>query len=228
MPSSVSSQLTQLFQNHRIMTLKQLQASVGRSRRTLFRDLSKVPSLSSYTHSGQYYTLESIAKFNSDGLWFFQGVGFSQHRTLKVTLIHKIHESQAGYMHQEISQLLRIRVHDTLRALVQSKKIQRQSLPNNVYVYLSADEQQAKQQLKQRMAVQGVGLVHLPSTDTRIEILAETIRYYLRVEVDVEKLMPGLRHRGAQVSSEDIEAVLAFYEIKKNKLGNRIIDSKTD
>ena len=77
MPSSVSSQLTQLFQNHRIMTLKQLQASVGRSRRTLFRDLSKVPSLSSYTHSGQYYTLESIAKFNSDGLWFFQGVGFS-------------------------------------------------------------------------------------------------------------------------------------------------------
>lgn len=228
MSSSVNFQLTQLFQKHHILTLKQLQTSAGRSRRTLFRDLSKVPSLSSYTHAGQYYTLESIAKFNSDGLWFFQGVGFSKLHTLKVTLIHKIHQSQAGYMHQEISQLMRIRVHDSLRDLVHSKKIQRLPLPNNVYVYLSAEQQQSKKQLKQRMALQKGGLAYLPSTDIRIEILAETIRYYLRVEVEAEKLMPRLQHRGVQVGYEDIEAVLTFYEVKKNGLGNCVIDSKTD
>lgn len=226
MPPAVLSQLTRLFQTHRILTLKQLQQSVGRSRRTLFRDLSQLTSLSSYTHAGQYYMVESVAQFNTDGLWFFQGVGFSQHRTLKVTLRHKIHESPAGYTHKELSRLLRIRVHDTLRGLVQSKEIQRRSLANSVYIYLSADEQQADKQLSQRKLLQEVGLVRLPSTDTRIEILAETIRYYLRVEVVAEKLMPGLRYRGVLVTREEIEAVLVFYDLKKNELGRCSIDSK--
>jgi len=190
--------------------------------------LSQIAALSSYTHAGQYYTLESIAQFNSNGLWFYQGVGFSQHRTLKVTLVHKIHASQTGYLHKELSQLLRIRVHDTLRILVQAKKIQRQSLPNNVYVYLSVDKMQAKKQLDQRISVRELGQVNLPSTETRIEILAETIRYYLKVEVVAEALMPGLLHQGVSVTCEDIEAVLAFYDIKKNKLGNCAIDSKID
>ena len=228
MSSPVILELTRLFQKHQILTIKQLQKSVDRSRRTLFRDLSQMISLSSYTHAGQYYTLESIAKFNSDGLWFFQRVGFSQHRTLKVTLAHKIRESQTGYTHQELNQLLRIRVHDTLRALVHSKEIQRHLLPKSVYVYLSADKQQSKNQLSQRMSVQEIGVVHLPSTETRLEILAETIRHYLRVEVEAEKLMPELRYRCLSVTSEEIEAVLAFYDIKKNKLGSSSIDPKAD
>ncbi|MCP4263217.1 MAG: hypothetical protein GY774_37765 [Planctomycetes bacterium] len=228
MPHSVLSQLTRLFHTHRILTLKQLQQSVGRSRRTLFRDLSQLESVSSYTHAGQYYTVESVAQFNTDGLWFFQGVGFSQHRTLKVTLLHKIHESAAGYTHKELSRLLRIRVHDTLRGLVQSQEIQRRTLANSVYIYLSADDQQANKQLSQRMSWQAVGLARLPSTDSRIEILAETIRYYHRVEVVAEKLIPGLRHRGVPVTREEIEAVLVFYDLKKNKLGRCSIDSKLD
>jgi len=225
----VTSQLNQLFKEHSILTLKQLQESVGRSRRTLFRELSKLTYLSSYTHAGQFYTLESIAQFNSDGLWFFQGVGFSQHRTLKVTLIHKIHSSQVGYIQKELSHLLRIRVHDSLRILVQSEKIQRQLLSNNVFLYLSVDEQRAKKQLNQRtVSAQAFGQINLPSTDVQIEILAESIRYYLRVEVIAEKLTPGLRQRGVSVTSRDIEAVLAFYDVKKNMLGSGTLDSKTD
>ncbi len=224
MSSSVTAQLTQLFKTHRILTIKQLQDFSGRSRRTLFRDMSQLTYLSSYTHAGKYYTLQSIAQFNSNGLWFFQGVGFSQYSTLKVTLVQKIHGSQAGYTQKELSRLLRIRVHDPLRTLAQSKKIQRQLLPDSVYLYLSHDEQQAQQQVNQRMSLQKVSLEHLPSTENRIEILAETIRYYLKVEWVAEELVPGLRHRGVSVTCKDIETVLAFYDIKKNTLGNRSID----
>jgi len=224
MSSSVTAQLTQLFKTHRILTIKQLQDFSGRSRRTLFRDMSQLTSLSSYTHAGKYYTLQSIAQFNSNGLWFFQGVGFSQYNTLKVTLVQKIHSSQAGYTQKELNRLLRIRVHDPLRTLVQSKKIQRQLLPDSVYLYLSLDGQQAQQQINQRMLLQKVSLDQLPSIDNRIEILAETLRYYLKVEWVAEKLVPGLRHRGVSVTCKDIETVLAFYDIKKNTLGNRSID----
>lgn len=228
MLSSVVLQLTQLFKEHRILTLKQLQQLMGRSRRTLFRDLSLMGSRSSYTHAGQYYTLESITQFNSDGLWFYQEVGFSQHRTLKTTLIHKVRESQAGYTHKELKQLLHIRVHDTLRVLALANEIQRHALPNSVFLYLSANQQHAKKQLSQRMSLQEVSIIRLPSVDTRIEILAETIRHYLKVEVFVEKLIPELHLRGALVTPDEIEAVLVFYDIKKNRLGSCSIDSKTD
>lgn len=226
--SSVISQLAHLFNTHCILTIKQLQEHVGRSRRTLFRDMSQLVSLSSYTHAGKYHTLESIAQFNSDGLWFYEGVGFSQHGTLKLTLIHKICGSPAGYTHEELSRLLRIRVHDSLRVLVHSEKIQRRSLLEGVYVYLSHDDQILQQQFNQRMLLQEVNLDHLPSIDTRIEILAETVRYYLKNEVDAERLMPGLRLRGILVTCEEIETVLAVYEIKKNTLGNCSINKKID
>jgi len=155
-------------------------------------------------------------------------VGFSQRHTLKRTLVDNISESLTGYTHKELNHLLRIRVHDTLRILTQSKEIQRRTLANNIYVYLSADDQHAKKQLYQRMSLQKVAPTHLPAIETRIEILAETLRHYLSVEVIAENLLPALRHRGVLVTREDIEGVLVLYDIKKNKLGSGTTDSKAD
>lgn len=224
MPTSVVAQITQLFKTHRILTINQLQEFLDRSRRTLFRDMSQLASLSSFTHAGKYYTLQSIAQFNSNGLWFFDGVGFSQDGTLKVTLLHKVHTSPTGFTQKELSQLLRLRVHDPLRTLVQEKRIQRQVLSDRVYLYLSHNKSKAQQQMNQRISLQKVSSDYLPSIDHRIEILAETIRCYLKVEWIAEELLPGLHHRGVSVTSKDIETVLTFYDIKKNSLGNRSID----
>ena len=224
MSASVIAQLTHLFKTHRILTINQLQEFLNRSRRTLFRDMSQLASLSSFTHAGKYYTLQSIAQFNSNGLWFFEGVGFSQDGNLKVTLTKKIRTSQTGYTQKELSQLLRLRVHDPLRTLVQEKRIQRHVLPDRLYLYLSHNESKAQQQMKQRSSLQKASLDPLPSIDHRIEILAETLRCYLKVEWTAEALLPGLHHRGVSVTSKDIETVLTFYDIKKNSLGNRSID----
>jgi hypothetical protein len=224
MSVSVIAQLTQLFKTHRILTINQLQEFLDRSRRTLFRDMSQLASLSSFTHAGKYYTLQSIAQFNSNGLWFFEGVGFSQDGNLKVTLTHNVHTSQTGYTQKELSQLLHLRVHDPLRVLVQEEKIQRHVLPDRIYLYLSHNESKAQQQMEQRRSLEKVNSDPLPSIDHRIEILAETIRYYLKVEWVAQALLPGLHHRGVSVTSKDIETVLAFYDIKKNSLGNRSID----
>ena len=224
MPTSVVAQITQLFKTHRILTINQLQEFLDRSRRTLFRDLSPLASLSSFTHAGKYYTLQSIAQFNSNGLWFFEGVGFSLDGTLKVTLLNKVHASLTGFTQKELSQLLRLRVHDPLRTLVEEKRLQRQVLSDRVYLYLSHNESKAQQQMNQRISLQKVNSDYLPSIDHRIEILAETIRCYLKVEWVAEELLPGLHHRGVSVTSKDIETVLALYDIKKNSLGNRSID----
>ncbi len=78
-----NQQITQLFQRHRVMDIKSLMKTTKRSRRSLFRDLSELNYLSSYSHAGRYYTIPGIPQFDKNGLWFFNNIGFSQAITLK-------------------------------------------------------------------------------------------------------------------------------------------------
>jgi hypothetical protein len=71
-----------------------LNALDGRSRRSVFRDLTTIGYLSSYTHTGRYYTLVHIPEFDEHGLWFFQGVGFSKAGTLKSTITELVHTTR--------------------------------------------------------------------------------------------------------------------------------------
>ena len=68
-----------LFRKRRVVTMDDLREVVGSSSRmTVFRRLSQIEYISSYTHAGRYYTLYDIARFDSDGLWFYDDIGFSQ------------------------------------------------------------------------------------------------------------------------------------------------------
>jgi hypothetical protein len=61
------------------------QALNDRPRSSLFRDLKKLDLISRYSHTGQYHALKNMAKFDENGFWFFQDIGFSQYGTLKKT-----------------------------------------------------------------------------------------------------------------------------------------------
>ena len=58
----------------------------GRSKRSLFRDLSLLGYFSSYSHAGKYYTLTNIPHFDEYGLWHYKDVSFSKNGTLKSTI----------------------------------------------------------------------------------------------------------------------------------------------
>ncbi len=93
---NIAEQIRQLLLKNTIMSLKQLRSELqDRPRSSLFRDLKKLDLISSYTHTGQYHALTRFAKFDEDGLWFFQDVGFSRYGTLKRSLVHVITHSQA-------------------------------------------------------------------------------------------------------------------------------------
>ena len=58
------------FKRHKIATVEQLRSALGDPKeRTIFRKLKLLDYLSSYSHRGMYYTLQSIAEFNAQGLW---------------------------------------------------------------------------------------------------------------------------------------------------------------
>jgi hypothetical protein len=124
--------------------LKEFQENLeGRSRRSLFRDFSKVDYISSYSHGGQFYTLKLTPKFDSYGLWHYRDIGFSKHGNLKKTLIHFIESSQAGMKHGELNDRLRISVFNTLLNLVVARKIKRTQLGRS-YLYVSANKEHSK------------------------------------------------------------------------------------
>jgi hypothetical protein len=214
---NVPLQIRKLLLTNSVMSLKQLRHELNdRPRSSFFRDLGKLASISSYTHTGQYHSLYETARFDENGLWFFQDVGFSQYGTLKKALVHIISHHPVGMTHAEMKKLFRIEVQKPLTGLVNTHVVTRRMLPSRIYVYLGVDETKAEEQFQRRLALSdGPFDIVLPPETIRIELLVEIIRTAERT-LDEKVLGPQLRKRGVIIRDNEIAYVLAYYDIKKN------------
>ena len=87
-------QIKSRLKRKKVLDMKELQEVLrGRSRRSVFRDLSKAGYLTSYTHVGRYYTLADIPAFDEQGLWFYRDIGFSRAGTLKQTTAEQVEQT---------------------------------------------------------------------------------------------------------------------------------------
>lgn len=215
---NVPSEIQQLLLRNTVMSLKQLRTELNdRPRSSLFRDFKKVDLISSYTHTGQYHALNKAAKFDENGLWCFHNIGFSQYGSLKKTLPHLIDHSPTGMTHKELKKLCRVQIQKPITDLVNTHTVTRQLLPSRIYVYLSADENKAEDQLQQRLALNDRALdITLPPESIRIEILVEVIQASNRT-LDEQVLGSFLRKRGISATDDEINYVLVYYNIKKNR-----------
>jgi len=209
--------IRKLLQSKIVMSIKQIRHELaGRPRSSLFRDLKKIECLTSYSHAGQYHALKSKAKFNSNGLWFYEQVCFSQHGTLKNTLIRIISSSPVGMTHKELKTLLHIQVQNPLTHLVKINKLQRRVLAEQLFVYLSYDEPQALDQWQKRLDINEKPLSGaLPAETIIIDILLEIIRSNDRL-IDEDELNVRLKKRGVTVKPKQLNHVLTYYDLKKN------------
>ena len=145
--------LRQFFDLHKIATLDQLRKALGSPARcTVFRKLAALQYLSSYSHRGKYYTLQSIAQFSEQGLWNFHSVWFSRFGNLLQTAQAFVHHSPAGYTAAELKDMLQVKTKHALTQLVRDGRLQRETL-DSVYVYLCAQKEVASQQIKARKAL---------------------------------------------------------------------------
>ena len=142
--------LTQFFDQHKIATLDQLREALGNPARcTVFRKLSDLQYLSSYSHRGKYYTLKSIARFSEQGLWSFRSVWFSRFGNLLQTAQAFVHHSEAGYSAAELKDILQVKTKHALTQLVRDGRLERKTF-DSVYVYLSAQKDVASRQIQAR------------------------------------------------------------------------------
>ena len=214
------TRLVRLFRRNLTMDFETiLNASGSRSRRSLFRDLAFLGYLTSYTHTGRYYTLADIPQFDKHGLCFYRGVGFSRAGTLKNTLVELIEVAEAGYTHHELKALLHIRVHNTLLTMVHDKRIGREHI-EKLYVYVSAKTQRAAEQVAKRRESLEAGAKAGPVSQvpliTVIEVLIEVIRAG-KVLIAPTEVAQRLCGRGIAITVNEAEQIYASYGLNPLK-----------
>jgi len=208
--------LENFIKSRRVVEMRDLFEVVQtNSRMTVFRRLSGVEYLCSYTHAGRYYTLFDIARFDSDGIWFYDDIGFSQNGSLKKTVTYLVDNGDGGKFHSDLQRQLRVRVHNVLLDLVRSKQIKRIKFEGQ-FLYLSSDKARSTKQIKQRDKL-SKQLRRIPVFITEsivIEILAEVIRQSKR-HPRADQVASALAIRGLPIAEKDVMTVFDHYDIEK-------------
>jgi len=151
-PKFQADTLASFLKRCKLATLDEIAAAMGSaSERTVFRKLSQLEYLSSYSHRGRFYTLRSIAEFTREGLWSLRSVWFSRFGTLLETAATWVHRSEQGYSAAELSGALHVESKHALTRLVRQGRIHRE-VAGDRYVYFSPDEATGKRQRKRRDA----------------------------------------------------------------------------
>lgn len=210
--------LKALFRRTPVVDLEALRRALRTpSRTTVFRALRPLDYLTSYSHGGRYYTLRRIPRFDARGLWWHDTIGFSAHGTLRKTLVQLVETAPAGQTHDELRQVVRLRVHDTLRWLVAAGTLVRRPW-HEVSVYLSPRPAVGEAQWQRRQAIGAAAPLGLTSAQV-IEVLVEVLHH---PEDDAGAIARRLRAAGQDVPLPQIDAVFARYEVKKTaRAGSR-------
>ncbi|MFQ5486567.1 MAG: hypothetical protein ACE5DO_14715 [Desulfobacterales bacterium] len=219
---SERKKLENFIKGHRVVQMKDLfQVVQSTSRMTVYRRLSGIAYLCSYTHAGRYYTHRDIPQFNRYGLWFYDDIGFSENGSLKKTVTFLVNNSGMGRSHADLERQLRIRVHNVLLDLVRSMQIDRVKVAGQ-YLYLSTDQARRKEQIEKRdkLSTQA-GLVPDDISELIvIEVLAEIVRQSER-HPGAPRVASALALRGVPVAEKDVRAVFDHYEIEKKTPDSR-------
>src|SRR2546425_770126 len=152
-PSFLADHVRKFLRLNKIATLPELKRVLGTSvDTTVFRKLKELSYRSSYSHRGRYYTLAEIPQFDPQGLWSFRDVWFSRWGNLVTTVQSLVNQAPQGYFANELRQILRVEVKDTLLQLVEQRRLARQPV-DGLFLYSSRDAAWRRRQVLARQAL---------------------------------------------------------------------------
>lgn len=130
----------------KIATIEEVKTTLRtQSRMTAFRRLSELGYVSSCSHSGKYYSLKRIARYNKYGFWQYDSVLFSKHGTLKNALQALVSGSSKGYTASELNIIIGGKADDVLLELMNSMAVKRKKI-SGAYVYFSREPNSGRRQ----------------------------------------------------------------------------------
>jgi len=207
--------LLNMMHEQKVVTKEEMMELLGCSSMTLWRVLSEYGYLTSYNFNARYYVLSDIPKFNDNGLWFHNGIGFSVHGSLTETLRTLAAHSEVGFTCLQLQQQLGVNVGPTLRKLCQAGDLFRQK-HEGVFVYFASEENRQRAQLVERCARKITLPVAPPPVKAVVAILVELIQ---RVELTPTEISSRLSRRGLTVTEDEVRKVFEHYDLQPVKKG---------
>jgi len=186
------------------------------SPRTVQRRLAEWRAINSYNQNGRYYTLPDIPKFDSHGLWSYQGAFFSRFGNLPQTVVQLVRNSQVGLTAAELGELLGLRPSSFLWSFRDHPGLRREKHQGH-YVYFSSEPGRHEEQ-RQRRAM--ISTTKRPLSEFEVvAILVEKIKY---PELSVEELSRRLRRKKIRVEPEMIRDLFIRHGVVAKKTPHSI------
>jgi hypothetical protein len=202
--------------------LKEIKEKLSKSRSSVLRYLNQIGYISSYNSSGEYYTLDSIPKFDSNGIWKHNNAYFSVHGSLKDTVIALVNDSEIGYTHEELFDILGITMFNTLLEMVNGNNLVRQNI-DGTFVYLSPDR--CKEQIAQRFEAQKImqkpkvvkKRAPRPTPDAGLNETIEVLLAFIDGHCEARPLYSYLYRKGVKITPKQVQSIFDCYDLgKKN------------
>jgi hypothetical protein len=134
------------LEENKIATIDQLKTVAETdATMTVYRCLSRLGYLVSYSHRGQFYTLQTTPQFDLKGLWSCRSAMFSRYGNLLETAVVLVGQSDAGITAAELEMILHVEAKHALLRLQRQGRIARTRLEGR-FVYVSADNGERRRQ----------------------------------------------------------------------------------
>jgi hypothetical protein len=220
----VKQKLLEIFLANRVQTMDALMKNLNRSRMSIHRYLEEIGYFSSYNARGMFYTLCDIPEFDNNGLWKYDQAYFSVHGNLMNTLVALVNNSQGGLTHEDLQDLVGIKMHNALLTLAKSGKILRKEI-EGTFVYYSHDhnEEQVEQSYTaamQEKKSQAVIKRRAPRTIPNVGLfeISQVLAAYIEGHIEALPLYNHLHRKGINITPKQVESIFEHYELGKKKI----------
>jgi hypothetical protein len=224
------SSVLQLLRRERIATMGALCEEVDVSHMTVVRALNKYGYHNSVNHNASYYTLHDTPRFNEDGLWTYRDICFSQHGSLRKTLVVLAGKAPAGLTVSEFEQRVNTKVGNLLSRLCRQNELSR-CFAGRRAVYLAVDEKRQKQQQRERerqqikaaeaAATEQAEQASFPPNYDVVTVLEVLIQIIKTPKSDSAQLAKALRAGGVKITAGQVQRVIDFYALQKKRKTRR-------
>jgi len=196
------------FRIRKVLMIEQLAELLNRSLITARRFLKQHECFTSINKNARYYTLPTVPRFDSDGLWAHKGIFFSRNGNLRQTVIYLIERSPAGFSTSELEKMLGLADNSSFISTFKDLGNVRRDLfgahARSGYVYFAKDPQIYQSQKTKRQTT----IMSLPSDSDAVAILVELIKH---PESSASDLTAFLADLGKCVDSLSIERLLVHH-----------------
>jgi len=212
---AVNTLIVYFIDDFPVQTFDDLKTKSGCQPRTLQRKIKASNLLASYNKNAGFYTMPNLCHFNHYGIWNFGQILFSKYGNLFETIIALIDKSIGGYTSKELSIIIEVKADDPLRVLWLKQKVRRQKTgSNNVYFSIKEDLFMLQLSAREQQTSVAVQTLSLPDYQRTIAVLVEII---LQDSIVAEKLQKGAAKRNVKITTDEIQAVIEHYQLKKKR-----------